>query len=43
MKYNKHDIPEINELYNYRNDNNRIISSFSSGEIKVFYCDPSIM
>ena len=43
MRYSPYDIPLINELYNYRNDGNRVISSFSSGEIKVFYCDPTLL
>ncbi|GAA4066748.1 hypothetical protein [Amphibacillus indicireducens] len=43
MRYDPYDIPLINELYNYRNDGNRVISSFSSGEIKVFYCEPTLL
>lgn len=43
MRYDPYDIPLINELYNYRNDSNRVISSFSSGEIKVFYCEPTLL
>lgn len=43
MRYDPYDIPLINELYNYRNDSNRVISSFSSGEIKVFNCEPNLL
>lgn len=42
MKYNKYDIPVINKSYSYQNDSNRVISS-TSGEIKVFYCDPILL
>ena len=42
VKYNKYDIPVINKSYSYQNDSNRVISS-TSGEIKVFYCDPILL
>ncbi|APZ48781.1 hypothetical protein BW721_03320 [Jeotgalibaca sp. PTS2502] len=43
MRYDPYDIPLINELYSYQNDNDRVISSFFSGEIKVFYCEPTLL
>lgn len=43
MKYDRCDIPLINELYNYRNDSIRVISSFSSGEIMMLYCEPTLL
>lgn len=43
MKYFKYDIPVINDIYNFKEEENRVITTFESGEIKLLYCDPKIL
>lgn len=43
MKYSLHEIPIINELCNLKSEQTRVITSFESGGVKIFYCDPEVL